>query len=260
MVYFHGTPGAPEECAVFDRYGKENGLSFICYERFSVDSSLEIDACYRYLAEEISRKAGGKPVDFVGFSMGGFIALMVTRFMSDGVRHLHLISAAAPLQAGNFLEIAAGKTIFRLAQAHPYAFRLVCRLQGLIAATAPGLLFRAMFANATGEDKALLNCGKFRTDITGLLQSCLTNHAPQYAREISAYVGRWAGSLSAMETNTHIWHGAEDNWSPPAMALYLQAAIPGCTSIEIFDGLSHYSCLHRAAPEICRQLGVDYVR
>jgi len=37
----------------------------------------------------------------------------------------------------------------------------------------------------------------------------------------------------------------------------LASAIPGCTSAEIFSGLSHYSCLYRAAPEICRRLAAD---
>jgi len=55
--------------------------------------------------------------------------------------------------------------------------------------------------------------------------------------------------------NTYIWHGAEDNWSPVAMAEYLASTIPGCSSAEVFNGLSDYSCLYRAAPEICRQLG-----
>ena len=74
VVYFHGTPGAPEECAVFDQYGKQNNLTFISYDRFSVDPALEGAAYYQLLADEITDKAAGKAVDLVGFSIGGFIA------------------------------------------------------------------------------------------------------------------------------------------------------------------------------------------
>ncbi|MGZ4982191.1 MAG: alpha/beta fold hydrolase, partial [Methylobacter sp.] len=70
VIYFHGTPGAPEECAVFDQYGKENNLTFISYDRFSLDPALEGTAYYQHLADEITDKAAGNAVDLIGFSMG----------------------------------------------------------------------------------------------------------------------------------------------------------------------------------------------
>jgi len=246
VVYFHGTPGAPEECAVFDQYGKEHKLTFIDYDRFAIDPALEGTAYYQHLADAITDQAAGKAVDMIGFSIGGFIALQMCRLMGSNVRNLYLVSAAAPLEAGNFIDIAAGKSVFRLAQMHPSAFHLLVRLQGLIAAS-PSLVFRMMFASAAG--------GEFKTLITRILKLCFTRHTPGYARDVRAYVQPWNKSLSGIGVKTHIWHGAEDNWSPVAMAEYLASAIPGCTSTEIFTGLSHYSCLQRAAPAICRQLG-----
>lgn len=255
VIYFHGTPGAPEECAVFDQYGKQNNLTFISYERFSIDPELEGAAYYQRLVDEIADKAAGKTVDLLGFSIGGFIALQVCRLMGNSVRNLHLVSAAAPLEAGNFIDMAAGKSVFRLAQKHPSAFHLLVGLQGLIAAVCPNLVFRMMFTGVAGEDRTLVANREFQTAITGMLESCFTRHAPGYERDIRAYVQPWKDTLSGIGVNTHIRHGAEDNWSPVAMAEYLQSAIPGCASTEIFNGLSHYSCLYRAAPEICAQLG-----
>lgn len=257
VVYFHGTPGAPEECAIFDQYGKENNLTFISYERFSIDPKLEGAAYYQYLADEIADKTAGKPVDLIGFSMGGFIALQVCRLMGSGVRSLHLVSAAAPLEAGNFIDMAAGKSVFRLAQKHPFAFQLLVRLQSLIALVCPGLAFRMMFAGAAGEDKVLAAGGEFKTVISNILKSCFSRHAAGYARDVRAYVQPWKDTLAGIGIKTHIWHGAEDNWSPVAMAEYLASAIPGCASSEIFSGLSHYSCLYQAAPAICHQLSKE---
>lgn len=60
VIYFHGAPGAPEECGIFDLNGKKHGLTFICFGRFSFDSSINGETYYKLLAEEISKKAAGK--------------------------------------------------------------------------------------------------------------------------------------------------------------------------------------------------------
>jgi pimeloyl-ACP methyl ester carboxylesterase len=254
VVYFHGTPGAPEECAVFDECGKESNLTFISYDRFSINPALKGVAYYQFLANQITAKAAGKTVDLVGFSIGGFIALQVCRYMASHVQSLHLVSAAAPLEANNFIDSMAGKSVFRQAQKHPLVFHLLARVQGLVAIACPGLLFRMLFASATGEDKSLAANDAFKIAITEMLKLSYSNYAAGYARDIAAYVQPWQNTLSGVETKTHIWHGSEDNWSPAAMAEYLQSALPGCVSVNILDGLSHYSCLYQSAPAICTLL------
>jgi pimeloyl-ACP methyl ester carboxylesterase len=52
----------------------------------------------------------------------------------------------------------------------------------------------------------------------------------------------------------YLWHGTKDNWSPIGMAFYLCDAIPGDTKVEVFEGLSHYSCLYEAIPLICKRI------
>ena len=254
VIYFHGVPGTPEECTLFDLYAKEQGLTFICFDRFSIDCSITGVAYYQLLAQEISKQAAGKQVDMIGFSIGAFIALQTCRYLGDGVRNLHLISAAAPLDTDDFLETMAGKQVFQLAKTFPILFVLLSYWQGLLAWLFPKVLFRLLFASTAGGDKALSVDHVFQASIIKVLRSCFTGRVQGYARDIKAYVQPWKDTLSGINVNTHIWHGAEDNWSPILMAEYLQSAIPGCTSIEIFNGLSHYSCLYRAVPEICRQL------
>jgi pimeloyl-ACP methyl ester carboxylesterase len=227
VVYFHGAPGAPEECSIFDLEGKNHGLTVICLERFSVDPSIDGEAYYKHLATEISSIASGKPVDVVGFSIGAFIALQTIRYMSNGVRSLHLVSAAAPLEAGNYLEAMAGKQVFKLAKAVPALFILLSYWQGLLAWLSPNALFRLLFASAAGEDKALAANREFRADITKVLKACFIGRARGYTRDIGLYVRPWKTTLAEVSVNTHIWHGAEDNWSPPLMAEYLKSAIPG---------------------------------
>ena len=60
VIYFHGAPGAPEECAIFDKFAKENDLNIVCYDRFSINSSLKNQAYYQKLAGAIIDKANGQ--------------------------------------------------------------------------------------------------------------------------------------------------------------------------------------------------------
>lgn len=255
VIYFHGAPGAPEECAVFDRYAKENGLTFICYDRLFIDFSISGEAYYQFLAREISKLADGKPVDFIGFSIGAFVALQTSRYMANGVRSLHMISAVAPLEAGDFLNAMAGKQVFQMAKAFPVLFVLLSYWQKLLALLFPNALFHLLFASAAGKDRALADNADFRASISKILRSCFVGNIQGYIREIIAYVQPWETALSEISVNTRIWQGAEDNWSPKSMAEYLKSAIPGCSHIEIMEGLSHYSCLYEAVPKICKQLG-----
>jgi len=255
VIYFHGVPGAPEECAVFDHYGKEHGLRFICFDRFAIDASIAGEAYYQFLAAAILKQAAGEKVDIIGFSIGAFIALQTCRYLPDRVRILHLVSAAAPLEAGDFLNAMAGKQVFQLAKAFPVLFVLLSYWQSLLALLSPTALFRLLFANVAGDDKALAADLEFQSGISNVLKSCFIGRIRGYVRDVQSYVHPWKTTLAEITVNTHIWHGAEDNWSPVAMAEYLQSAIPDCTSTQIFKGLSHYSCLYRAAPEICCQLG-----
>jgi pimeloyl-ACP methyl ester carboxylesterase len=257
VIYFHGAPGAPEECGFFDQLGKQNGLTIICFDRFAIDSSIKAEAYYKRLADEILKIAVAKQVDVIGFSMGAFVAIQTCRHMTDRVKTLHLVSAAAPLEAGEFIEAMAGKQVFKLAKSFPALFLLLSYWQGLLALLFPHALFRLLFASAAGDDKALVADREFQTGITKVLRKCFRGRVRGYARDIGAYVQPWKATLAAVSVNTFIWHGAEDSWSPILMADYLKSAISGCKSVTIYNGLSHYSCLYRAAPAICEQLGKE---
>ncbi len=251
VIYFHGAPGAPEEGGIFDLEGKRHGLTFICLDRFSIDASINGEAYYKLLADEISNMAAGEKVDLIGFSIGAFIALQTCRYLPNGVRNLHLISAAAPLEAGNYLDAMAGKQVFKLARALPALFKLLSYWQKILALFFPNALFQMLFASAVGGDKALAADREFRSGMIEILRACFISRISGYARDVGAYVHPWENTLAEITVNTHVWHGTKDNWAPLAMANYLKAKIPGCTSINMLDGASHYSCLYRAVPEIC---------
>ncbi|NJD07952.1 MAG: alpha/beta hydrolase [Methylococcaceae bacterium] len=254
VVYFHGAPGSPRETALFDRLGKEYGLTFLCFDRFTLNRSLHGEAYFRTLAAAISEVAGGTPIDLIGFSIGAFVALQTGHLLESGIRSLHLVSAAAPLEAGDLLDAMAGGGIFRLARTVPTLFEYLSCGQGLLARAYPDALFSLLFASAAGEDRTLAADPNFKAQMKEILRDCFAKRTLGYIRDIEAYVQPWGTMLSDIAAETQIWHGRQDNWSPVGMADYLASEIPGCSQVEILDGLSHYSCLYQSAEGLCRRL------
>jgi len=257
VVYFHGAPGVPEECLLFDQQGQADGLTFVSLDRFAAEPALQGEGYFRALAVEILACAGTARVHFVGFSIGAFVALQTFRHMQGRVDSLNLISAAAPLEAGDFLPGMAGQQVFRLAGKWPLLFRLLSAGQGLLARFAPGVLFNMLFARAQAGDLQLRADGPFRGRTTQQLRQCFVAHVAGYVRDVQAYVMPWSAQLGAIKVKARIWHGAEDNWSPKAMAEYLGTALSGCAHVEIIPGLSHYSCLHQAVEHVCAEIRAD---
>ena len=253
VVYFHGVPGGVEECAVFDTHAKAHGLKIICFDRLAIDPSMDREAYYQFLADQIKLQAGRDPVDAIGFSIGAHVALEVSARLGDQVRRLHLVSAAAPIIDLDSLREMAGGDVFRLAMNRPVAFYLVTQGQRLIAHVAPGLLIKTMFASARGNDEALASQESFKHYITPIIRDCFRNRVKGYMRDVRHYAA-WR-SFGGCASSVHLWHGEEDNWSPLSMASYLLTAIPSAVHLESMVGLSHYSCLLTGVPEICSQLG-----
>ena len=252
VVYFYGAPGAMEECAVFDRYAKDHNLHIVCFDRFALDSSLSREDYFHHLATQIDKMACGKQVAIVGFSIGTYIALEVAALLNKQVRQIHLISCVAPLYSGDFLEHMAGGLVFKLAMRKPSIFSLLTQFQSMIARLAPSMLVNMLFSTAAGQDKELIQQSDFKTYITDVLKQCFKHRAKGYIRDITYYV-EWHEAKEYI-ASIQLWHGTEDNWSPPSMADSLAHIIPSHVSIEKMEGLSHYSCLYEAAPKICAQL------
>jgi pimeloyl-ACP methyl ester carboxylesterase len=254
VIYFHGAPGSPEECAIFDEYAKVNELNVICYDRFSIDPSLHGKDYYKHLASAIMDETNGVQVDIIGFSIGCHAAIESSFYLDGKVRNLHLISPAAPLDGTNFLKGMAGESVFTMAIKYPIIFTLLSNWQALLAKIAPAALLKILFLSAVGQDKILSKTLDFKRFIRPVLIHCFGRNLKGYIREIKHYVEPWQVSVRKCTANTHIWHGADDNWSPVSMANYLKTNMANVLNLEIMGGISHYSCLYLAAPKICKQL------
>lgn len=235
LVYCHGLPGGSPEWAAC----APPGLA-----AFAPDRNCPVSAAA--LAAQVRAACGDSPVTLIGFSLGAPIALALARELGEQARHIHLVSPAAPLQLGDFLDAMVGGPLFRLAADRPALFRLVARIESVIARAAPGFLFGRLFASAVGEDAALARDPAFRTAMAQVLRSGLGRDWRGFAGEVAAYVTDWRGALAHVSTPVTIWQGEADNWTPPAMAEALAAALPGPVTLHRLPGCSHYLALRTA--------------
>ncbi|PCI70063.1 MAG: alpha/beta hydrolase [Gammaproteobacteria bacterium] len=182
IIYFHGAPGSPEECSIFDKHAKEYGLNIVCFDRFSIDSSIQGEDYYKFLADAIDDKINGEKVDLIGFSIGCHAAIETSIHLKDKVKNLHLISAAAPLDGDEFLDGMAGKMVFTIAMKQPFIFTLLSYWQAFLSKFVPGVLFKMLFARAKGEDKKLAKTTEFKKYITPALTHCFNFNVKGYKR------------------------------------------------------------------------------
>ena len=252
VVYFHGQPGASGELeAVWPGDGRPRRLW--APDRNDLWPDLPLGEALDHLAAEISRRFPQGPIRLVGFSLGGFIAIETALRLEAAGRpdlSLDLVSAAAPLDCGEFLPSMAGRAVFTLARDRLRLFALLTRAQGWVAGRAPGFLFRQIFADAAGADADLARDPAFQAALVSILVHGLTGDSRGYRREVLGYVA-WPGArLAALRAPVTLWQGEADTWTPPAMADALAKALPHVVALRRFAGLSHYSTLGRALPEI----------
>lgn len=239
-IYFHGVPGGPRELTLF---GAPVPDGWHAPDRSGLHPRLDFAEHCDALADEVRALAGGAPIRLAGFSLGAFIVLQVAHRLPDLRLTIDLISAAAPLQTGDYLDHMAGKPVFATATRSPALFGAMAAGQALAARLAPTRLAAALFASAQGEDRALAGNAAFHGTMAMILLNGLGHGRTNYVREIAAYVRDWATILPDIRHPVTLWHGAEDNWSPPAMVEVLAKRLPNVVALHRMPGLSHYSTL-----------------
>jgi len=240
VVYFHGMPGAPDELAFFSASAQRTWFAF---DRGQLPAGLTAGERFDRLATIVAGRAEDGPVHIVAFSLGAFVALEVAHRLPSVPLSLDLVSPAAPLQLGAFLEQMAGRAVFSLAARRPSAFRMLARAQSLAATWMPGLLVPALFASAKGGDVQLRSNPAFRACLAKALQCGLGRGRDNYVCEVAAYIRDWSSILRTVRHPVTLWQGDADNWTPRAMAEALARALPNVQAIHTFPGLSHYSTL-----------------
>lgn len=243
IIYFHGMPGGRDELRLFGEEVTASTASFHVVDRKYARSLVREDQHFRQIADAIKRQFPQSTLRLIGFSLGASAALRTALHLGDQVSHIDLVSAAAPLSLGRYLNNMAGASVFKLAGMNSLIFGLLAQLQSFTARLAPEWLYAMLFATASGADRALAADSQFRTTMLGMLSQCLWTELPTYRREIELYVRDWSAELDQVTQPVSIFHGRADNWSPATMAEDLAQRLVCCEELHLIDDLSHYSTL-----------------
>lgn len=250
IIYLHGSPGGLGELNLFGDAIAKSVSHFHCIDRNDLFRADQHDDHFGFLAQTIAERFPNDPIRLVGFSLGASTALRVAPFLAEQVSHIDLISAGAPLSMGSYLQDMAGAPVFNLARMSPLLFAGMTKMQSVIAGIAPERLFNMLFASAQGEDKALAQNAEFRAAMSEVLVASMTGSLSAYRRDIQRYIENWQGELDRVSQPVRIFHGNQDNWSPPAMAQDLADRLKQCQAPILFDGLSHYSALREYLSQV----------
>lgn len=185
----------------------------------------------------------GKSVHVIGFSIGAMFACAIAAERPEHVKQLTLISAAAPLQLGDFLPEMAGQPVFKLAQSGTRQLMVVTYLQSLILRLAPSALVKRLFAGSADSEMALLRDAAFEAVLQAGLDNSFVRRRRAYVASICAYVSDWTPYLTRIACPVALWHGDKDNWAPLAMAHALEVGISTPVKLHSVAGAGHYSTL-----------------
>jgi pimeloyl-ACP methyl ester carboxylesterase len=238
-LYFHGLPGSAAELHGFGREVAARAGHLHVVARHGAAG----EAYFARLAGQIAGKFPAGPLHLVGFSLGAAAALRVAPLLGERVSQIDLVSPAAPLQMGDFLDGMAGAPVFRAAIAGRPPFAALTFVQAQVVRIAPERMATALMAKAKGADRALAADPTFIAALAQSLRHSLLEQRDAYSAEIRAYVTDWRADLARVQQTVAIWQGGEDDWTPPAMAQALADALPGRPKVTMQAGLSHFSTL-----------------
>ena len=233
-IYFHGLPGSAAELAGFGPEIAGRAAGFHVAAR---------GGDFARVGEGIAARFPEGPLRLVGFSLGAAAALRVAPYLGERVERIDLVSPAAPLQLGDLLAGMAGAPVFRAALAGRWPFAALTLVQAQVARLAPQKMAAGLMAKAKGEDRDLAADTRFIEALAQSLRHSLIDSRDAYASEIRAYVFDWRTDLARVQQPVRIWQGSADDWTPPAMAEALAAALPTRPQMSILPGLSHFSTL-----------------
>jgi pimeloyl-ACP methyl ester carboxylesterase len=163
MFFCHGAPGSPQDANLLRTVG--NDTQIIAPNMFDLGSGDVVEQMIDAFDRSTSNN-DDKPVHVVGFSVGAMVAIKVAAARPDRIGKLTLISAAAPLQLGDFLLDMAGKPVFDLAKDRPRILRLLTSAQSILSTVAPNLLMNQLFGKCGKMEHALLADSRLEAERT----------------------------------------------------------------------------------------------
>jgi pimeloyl-ACP methyl ester carboxylesterase len=248
VLYLHGVPGAAVEAQLIASAAAARNIELWAVNRAHLAPETTSAAIVDRLANAVLELGCGQRLPILGFSIGAALALRVASRLGADAGPLFLLSAAGPLdRPGAFDGMGAGARVFRSAQRNGAGFRLTVAGQAFLAAHAPGLLARLLFAGADASDRSFAGTAEGQAALKRILAGAWADGGRSYRRDLAAYVEPWSHELCRITSRVELWHGAGDTWAPPDMARGLAQDLPDARLHKAAGG--HYTTLIGRAPE-----------
>lgn len=233
-IYYHGLPGSAHE---IEMYIHENTSPPI------VLAPLDFDGF-----DALIKNAPTDGVHIIGFSMGAMTALKLAAQRPESVKKLTLIAPASPLSLGRFLPDMVGRPVFKAAKLGFIPFKIFTAIQRLGVVMAPNKIIETMFLGSPQPDLDLISNPSFKQALLQGLKLSLGIDNQAYRKAIHEFIGPWDDCLTHVKCPVTLHHGTADNWAPIAMSHALEKTITSKAELIEYDGLGHYSVLHKVMP------------
>lgn len=239
VLFFHGAPGSRHIHADMADAATRRGIRLIAVERPGYGlSDPQPGRTMLDWPDDIAALTDAleiKQFTIIGFSMGSIYALACASRLPLRVTKIALVGALAPHGAPGVLEGMSPSVagLYALAQSDP------AELKNTLAAVAPSpaALVVVMSASAGEWDKnvILARYSEFETEYT----QTLCDGVEGVASDFVLASGSWGVPLDEINTETHLWCGADDCNTPPAMTAYLASMLPNSRALML-PGEGHF--------------------
>ena len=252
ILLFHGTPGSRLEGGLFERAAQAYHVRIIVADRpgYATSSPMRHGSLLGYVADVVTLVDALHIDTFavLGASGGGPFALACAAKIPERVRCCGLMSAIGPLALPHSMDdmISVNRIFFTLARFMP---------------ALPGILVPRQFKSSMKSlqsyiDKGTSPMADVPPEVFAQLMADQLEAVRAGGKGITFDFGilthEWGFPLEQIHTRVWMWHGAEDNLAPVALARYVAEHIPGCV-IKVIPNAGHagtYAC----ADEVMRTL------
>jgi pimeloyl-ACP methyl ester carboxylesterase len=238
ILLFHGTPGSRLEGALFECAAQASHARIIVADRpgYATSSPMRHGSLLGYVADAVALMDALQIDTFgvLGASGGGPFALASAVKLPQRVRCCGLISAIGPLTLPHSMDtmISVNRLMFTLARFMP---------------ALPGILVPRQFKSSMKSLRKYLDQGTSpMADVPPEVFAQLMADQLEAMRaggkgitfDFGILTHAWGFPLERIHTRVWIWHGAEDNLAPVALARYVAQHIPGC-EIKVIPNAGH---------------------
>lgn len=235
VLFFHGSPGSSYIHADMAGIAARRGIRLIAVDRPGYGlSSIQPGRTMLDWPNDIAvltDELGLQRFAIIGFSGGSPYALACAYKLPNRVTKIALSGAFAPQSALGVIEgmSPAVSGLFALAQSNPDELRNTFAA----IASSPAALVEAMSASLPEWDKIEVNkrTAEFEAEYAQTLRSGVEGVASDFV----LVSGNWGFPLDGIKTEIHLWCGAADQNTPPAMTNYLSSQLSNSRAFMLPD-------------------------